>query len=476
MSNCFKGDFKVTTQSLMGKAELKKLHSMLIGEFPLLSKKMIEKVLSSKEDINILKCSNGTALYVSGEGNPPAFFDDGFGGVYPTLFTLWRLGNFMPTLVTHPQVSKFVLPKESQRSAGADMMLPGVIVPDEGLGPLHEGQKRAICVEGNDAVVGVGKMVVSDSDIKQKGMKGKGMEVRHVYLDSLWKYGGRKVPNDGFHADEVVAAEGNSIMAPAAADEEEAEEEEEEEAEEAGGGDAAVEEMEPDVLMAYCFYAAFKTTCTDSALPITVDKFYSEHMQGARPKGHPPLDAKKTQWKQVGPGASRRNSSAIRRDVQSHTAQLLLTGGQVHQDDAQVEGVRHQGEQEHRLDRLRRPRRRRVPRVRAQGDAVGAVVEHGRGRRGRRPAAGGGRREEGRRGGDGAAAEPPAADHPNVATQLVHQAALRGGRPQGQVRVLLEGGRPYRPRHLHCQPPERGRGDGRRRRRRRRRRGRQLGG
>ena len=260
MSNCFKGDFKVTTQSLMGKAELKKLHSMLIGEFPLLSKKMIEKVLSSKEDINILKCSNGTALYVSGEGNPPAFFDDGFGGVYPTLFTLWRLGNFMPTLVTHPQVSKFVLPKESQRSAGADMMLPGVIVPDEGLGPLHEGQKRAICVEGNDAVVGVGKMVVSDSDIKQKGMKGKGMEVRHVYLDSLWKYGGRKVPNDGFHADEVVAAEGNSIMAPAAADEEEAEEEEEEEAEEAGGGDAAVEEMEPDVLMAYCFYAAFKTT------------------------------------------------------------------------------------------------------------------------------------------------------------------------------------------------------------------------
>ena len=279
MSNCFKGDFKVTTQSLMGKAELKKLHSMLCTEFPLLSKKMIEKVLSSKEDINILKCSNGTALYVSGEGNPPAFFDDGFGGVYPTLFTLWRLGNFMPTLVTHPQVSKFVLPKESQRSAGADMMLPGVIVPDEGLGPLHEGQKRAICVEGNDAVVGVGKMVVSDSDIKQKGMKGKGMEVRHVYLDSLWKYGGRKVPNDGFHADEVVAAEGNSIMAPAAADEEEAEEEEEEEAEEAGGGDAAVEEMEPDVLMAYCFYAAFKTTCTDSALPITVDKFYSEHMQ-----------------------------------------------------------------------------------------------------------------------------------------------------------------------------------------------------
>ena len=40
-----------------------------------------------------------------------------------------------------------------------------------------------------------------------------------------------------------------------------------------------VDEMPPDALMEYCFFAAFKTTCTDSALPITVDKFYSEHMQ-----------------------------------------------------------------------------------------------------------------------------------------------------------------------------------------------------
>ena len=88
MSNCFKGDFKVSSSSLLGKADLKKLHSMLLGEFPLLTKKMIEKVLSSKEDINVLKCSNGTALYVSGEGNPPAFFDDGFGNVFPSLFTL----------------------------------------------------------------------------------------------------------------------------------------------------------------------------------------------------------------------------------------------------------------------------------------------------------------------------------------------------------------------------------------------------
>jgi hypothetical protein len=43
-SNCFKGEFKVTTQAPMGKAELKKLRAQLMDEFPGLSKKMVDKV------------------------------------------------------------------------------------------------------------------------------------------------------------------------------------------------------------------------------------------------------------------------------------------------------------------------------------------------------------------------------------------------------------------------------------------------
>ena len=38
----------------------------------------------------------------------------------------------MEELVTHGPVSKFLLPRD--RSAGADMMLPGVIVPEVRLG------------------------------------------------------------------------------------------------------------------------------------------------------------------------------------------------------------------------------------------------------------------------------------------------------------------------------------------------------
>lgn len=52
------------------------------------------------------------------------------------------------------------------------MMLPGVIVPEEGLGSFPEGQKRCIYVQGNAFPIGVGKMLVSDADVAAKGMKG----------------------------------------------------------------------------------------------------------------------------------------------------------------------------------------------------------------------------------------------------------------------------------------------------------------
>jgi translation initiation factor 2D len=204
MSNVFKGDLKVTNQLLMGKADVKKLRASLLAEFPSLSKKALDVILG-KDELAVHKCSNGTTLYVPGDG-PPTLFEDGFGNVFPTLTTLWRLPDMMPELITHPPVSKFLLPRE--RSAGADMMLPGVIVPEGGLGDVHIGQKRCVRVEGNAMPIAVGRMVVGATEVDASGMKGKAMEVKHVYHDSLWAYSGRKVPNDGFLETEVVASDG----------------------------------------------------------------------------------------------------------------------------------------------------------------------------------------------------------------------------------------------------------------------------
>ena len=282
------------------------MRDKLLEEFPVLTEKILKRVFSDKEETHVLKCSNGTTLYVAGE-KPPSFFDDGFGNLYPTLFTLWKIPNMMEELVTHGPVSKFLLPRD--RSAGADMMLPGVIVPEGGLGAVHVGQKRCMRVEGNDMPFAVGKMLVSDDDITAKGMKGKGLAVLHVYNDSLWAYGGRRVPNDGFGADEIKPAtteeRASGQAEPIDLEEAEAEEEEDDEAEAEGGERASGQaepllEMPPDELIEYCFFAALKSSCTDEELPITADRFYSHHMQPARPAGHGLLEAKKTSFKQIG--------------------------------------------------------------------------------------------------------------------------------------------------------------------------------
>ena len=58
-----------------------------MDEFPLLTKRLLNRILPKDVELSVLKCSNGTQLYVPGSG-PPAFFDDGFGNVFPSLFTL----------------------------------------------------------------------------------------------------------------------------------------------------------------------------------------------------------------------------------------------------------------------------------------------------------------------------------------------------------------------------------------------------
>jgi len=56
----------------------------LLEDFPALTKKILKRVFSDKEETYVLKCSNGTVLYAAGD-KPPSFFDDGFGNLYPTL-------------------------------------------------------------------------------------------------------------------------------------------------------------------------------------------------------------------------------------------------------------------------------------------------------------------------------------------------------------------------------------------------------
>jgi hypothetical protein len=85
-------------------------------------------------------------------------------------------------MVTHPGVVPRLM-------NGADLFLPGVIMPSEGFGVLKVGQKRAIKVNGNGLIVGVGTSSVDTKMIKNSGLVGVGLEILHRYGDHLFLFG-----------------------------------------------------------------------------------------------------------------------------------------------------------------------------------------------------------------------------------------------------------------------------------------------
>jgi translation initiation factor 2D len=76
----------------------------------------------------------------------------GKGDLFPTVHALWLLPGLLPQIfIKHAAVSQYII-------GGADLMLPGVAVPPEGLPRLPKGALVSICVRGNPAPVAVGAL------------------------------------------------------------------------------------------------------------------------------------------------------------------------------------------------------------------------------------------------------------------------------------------------------------------------------
>lgn len=316
----YKKQFAVQAQNLLSKKDLKTLKTQLVEQLQGLEEKTLDLLLPEGQ-VKIYKLDSRCLLYAAGD-QPPCFFDaEGRGELFPCLTTLWQFPYMMQELTIHPPVSKFVL-------NGADLMLPGVIVPANGLaglGTVSKGQKRCIKIEGNPYPIAVGKMLVNQSQFEK--LKGKGLEVLHVYKDALWAHAGKPVPNAGFSEkeDEICACTdasyvpGEAGSAPAAPS-----------AEAAGDGSAAAagspkaspatapaaspeapaaagassargaDDWTQDELLEFCFMQAFKVSLVgDKALPIEASELYEKHMKPQRPEGTT-LDVKKSSHKQIG--------------------------------------------------------------------------------------------------------------------------------------------------------------------------------
>mmetsp|Transcript_12080 Transcript_12080/g.32438 ORF Transcript_12080/g.32438 Transcript_12080/m.32438 type:complete len:617 (-) Transcript_12080:227-2077(-) len=323
----FRKEVTVSTQAPVGKRDLKKLRKDVEAQLPALSPKDLDALVPLSGEWNALKLKgSGTVVYQQ-VGRPPTLFDlDGRGDLWPTVNALWAFPDMLPTLETHGPVTRHLL-------KGADLMLPGVIVPDGGLPPIAGGAKVAVRAAGNASPVAVGTLAISTADAAEGAMKGKGVAVVHVYRDMLWSFGGRAVPNPGFGAEEVAACEGapppdasitgiTTALASAtvggAAEDAEAHPSQDDGAGDDGpaaapadASDAApsgayleaaavakLSALSMDDLLVETLKNAVASTLTDDKLPLDASDVYQKHMQPAKPASVP-MDAKRSTFKQV---------------------------------------------------------------------------------------------------------------------------------------------------------------------------------
>lgn len=315
----YKKQFVVQAQNLLSKKDVKTLKTQLGDYFPGLDEKTLDELLPEGQ-VKVLKLDNKSLLYQAGDV-APAFFDvEGKGELFPCLTTLWQHPYMMQELTIHAEVSKFVL-------NGADLMLPGVIVPANGiagLGTVTKGQRRCIKIEGNPYPIAVGKMLVNQTQLEK--LKGKGLEVLHVYKDALWAFAGKVVPNAGFSEkeDEVTACSdsswspgGEATSAPVPPTEPAASDaagaaaaggmpQAETPAAAAGSSEAVnsttrgAAGWSQDDLLDFCFMQAFKVSLVDEkGFPVEASELYEKHMKPQRPEGTT-LDVKKSSHKQIG--------------------------------------------------------------------------------------------------------------------------------------------------------------------------------
>ncbi|XP_051280816.1 eukaryotic translation initiation factor 2D isoform X3 [Dicentrarchus labrax] len=266
---------------------------------------------------------------------PGAFFERTFAvictGVLARLtpweaqvYVLWRYPALLPTFRTWPPVLQKLI-------GGADLMLPGVVVPSSGLPDVKQGDCCAVTVVNNRAPVAVGTAAVSTAEMHGLGMKGRGVCVLHAYMDTLWAFGDKSGPpslpeaeneGQGLNGEEYEVSEEEEEEVEKYMEEEQspsemvkdqacsgieelslAEQEEEKgqrdnEEEEGNEDDKKMPQEIMDALLLQCFLHALKSKVKKSELPLLTSTFLRNHMFSCCPNGKQ-LDIKKSSYKKL---------------------------------------------------------------------------------------------------------------------------------------------------------------------------------
>ncbi|KAI9294167.1 hypothetical protein K502DRAFT_342656 [Neoconidiobolus thromboides FSU 785] len=108
----------------------------------------------------------------------------------PTVYTAWKLPYLLPKIYTNGFVIKKLI-------GGAELMIPGIFFPDEGLPIASKNSPVSICVynDPNAFTYAIGLLTMDTKNIKEDD-KGVAVQIVHTIDDYLWKQGSKIEPQD----------------------------------------------------------------------------------------------------------------------------------------------------------------------------------------------------------------------------------------------------------------------------------------
>ncbi|KAJ3005789.1 Eukaryotic translation initiation factor 2D [Thoreauomyces humboldtii] len=198
----FKKAFHTKPQSQVRSSDRRKLRSELIAAYPNASESLVADLLPTDTGRDVtqakLVAHSGAQWTLYSVDGQPVLFRDLDGRLVPTVYSLWKIPGMLPLVHTHGPVLQKLFD-------GADLMLPGVVVPPQGFGHFQYGDVAAIAVRGNPLPMAVGTMAVSAADIgKNSELRGKAVHVLHTFGDKLWEHGDRSEPPEMEEMDEIL--------------------------------------------------------------------------------------------------------------------------------------------------------------------------------------------------------------------------------------------------------------------------------
>ncbi|XP_047695818.1 uncharacterized protein LOC125155065 [Prionailurus viverrinus] len=142
-ADMFAKAFRVKSNTAIKGSDRRKLRAHVMAAFPTLGTDQVSVLVPGKEELTIVKLfahrGDAVTVYVSG-GNPILFEVEK--NLYPTVYALWSYPDLLPAFTMWPPVLEKLV-------GGADLMLPGLVVPPAGLPQVQKGDLCAIALLGN---------------------------------------------------------------------------------------------------------------------------------------------------------------------------------------------------------------------------------------------------------------------------------------------------------------------------------------